>query len=138
MSHRRGDGGANDLFVREVSIVGNMQPKKFFLSDSCKFDVMTSESCPNDYSKGINSSLFSSASWCRSDECTDRSTSDPQHRPTPEDSEEKVGERGAQGLSRSLSIDHVSIDHVCCNVNDNMNIIHFSTDLFKEALKKQK
>ncbi|CAF1304506.1 unnamed protein product [Rotaria sordida] len=32
-----------DIFAREASIIDQVHPKKFFVADTCKFDIMKSE-----------------------------------------------------------------------------------------------
>jgi hypothetical protein len=56
---------SRDVFAREASIVNQIHQKTFFISDICKFDIMKSELFY--FNRNINNtSLFSSATWCRS------------------------------------------------------------------------
>jgi hypothetical protein len=57
-----------DLFAREASIINEVQhKKKFFVADTCKFDIIKSDLF--DFSRNKNSiSLFCSRTWFGSGE----------------------------------------------------------------------
>jgi hypothetical protein len=59
---------SRDLFAREASIINEVQhKKKFFIGDTCKFDIIKSELF--DFSRNKNStSLSCSSTWFRSSE----------------------------------------------------------------------
>ena len=66
---RRDRTDYRDIFVREASIRGAIRQHRFLVGDTCKFDIIRSESLHvNDGKQETYASLFSSCTGFRSSE----------------------------------------------------------------------